>query len=306
MKLAENMAENPRSNSSSNGSDDVQRPRMDRRSTLKVLGGIALGAGFGGALSVKYALEIETRWLAVESLSIPIAALPSALDGLRVVCLSDFHLHPFTQIDLIEDAVQISNKLSPDLVCLLGDYVFEEARSIWELAPVLAELHAPAGIFAILGNHDLWTDAEVVRSGLRSSGIPVLENEHVQLDLGGSTLILAGLEDGWSGDPDLERALSGVNPHHPVVLMMHEPDFADTLCLDSRVSIQLSGHSHGGQVRIPGLGAPFLPRYGEKYDQGLYNVMGKWLYTTRGVGVIGPPARFNCRPEITLITLRTA
>lgn len=306
MKQSERLPDYSHLNRSTYGGDDVQRPRLNRRSFLKALCGISLGAGFGGALGVKYALEIEPRWLAVESLSIPIAALPSALDGLRVVCLSDFHLHPYTQIDLIEDAVLIANDLSPDLVCLLGDYVFEDARSIQELAPALAELHAPAGIFAILGNHDLWTDADVVRSGLRSSGIPVLENEHVQLDLGGSSLILAGLEDGWSGEPDLERALSGVNPRHAVILMMHEPDFADTLCLDSRVSLQLSGHSHGGQVRVPGLGAPFLPRYGEKYDMGLYNVMGKWLYTTRGVGVIGPPARFNCRPEITLITLRCA
>jgi len=302
----ERMTESLRSDSSIGGIDAIRHPRMNRRTFLKALGGIALGAGFGSAMGVKYAFEIEPRWLAVESLSIPIAALPSALDGLRMVCLSDFHLYPYTQIDLIEDAVQITNKLSPDLVCLLGDYVFEDARSIQELAPVLAQLRAHAGIFAILGNHDLWTDAEVVRSGLRSSGISVLENEHVQLDLGDGTLILAGLEDGWSGSPNLERALTGVNPRLPVVLMMHEPDFADTLCLDSRVSLQLSGHSHGGQVRIPGLGAPFLPRYGEKYDQGLYNIKGMWLYTTRGVGVIGPPARFNCRPEITLMTLRTA
>ena len=116
-------------------------------------------------------------------------------------------------------------------------------------------------------------------------------------------IFLAGLDDGWSGQPDLNLALQNLSPGIPTILLMHEPDFADIFSKDKRVSLQLSGHTHGGQVRIPGLGAIVLPDYGKKYEQGLYRVKDMWLYTNRGIGVIWPAVRFNCRPEITEITL---
>jgi predicted MPP superfamily phosphohydrolase len=262
--------------------------------------------GLAGALGVKYAREIEPHLLQLEQVNVPLLPAASGLAGTRIVCLSDFHLYPYTEIDLIEDCVQQVNRLEADFVCLLGDYVFSRADAIVELAPVLARIQAEHGRYAILGNHDLWTDAHLVASVLEKNGIPLLANEHLKLDLPGGTLILAGLEDGWSGSPDLDAALPEDTDGTPVILMMHEPDFADRYHEDGRVDLQLSGHTHGGQVRLPGIGAPFLPRYGQKYDQGLYDLGGMWLYTTRGIGVIGPPLRFNCRPEITLLTLRSA
>ena len=279
--------------------------KITRRGFLKAVGTTALGLGVSGLAGYGYVFYVEPRWLSIEHVDVPIYGMAETFDGFKIVCLSDFHLHPYTQIDFIAKVVAASNELNPDAVCLLGDYVFESADSIYELAPVLAGLESTYGVFAVLGNHDLWSDAAVVRSGLESAGIRVLVNESVPLRLGGDNLILAGLDDGWSGEPDLSLALEGSPQGSPVIMMLHEPDFADHYARDGRVRLQLSGHTHGGQVRIPGLGGPFRPEYGRKYDDGLVDLEGMWLYTTRGIGVIGPPARFNCRPEITEITLRS-
>jgi predicted MPP superfamily phosphohydrolase len=205
----------------------------------------------------------------------------------------------------VRESVTRANDLQPDLILLTGDYVLETADSIFELAPVLAELNATHGIYAVLGNHDHWTDAGVVRQGLKESGLPVLHNEGVAVGVGTGTLYVAGIDDSWSGQPDLEAALSGLPASAPAVLLAHEPDFADKYLADGRVALQLSGHSHGGQVRLPGVGPLVLPRFGQKYHNGLNRVQNSWVYTTRGIGVIGPPVRFNCPPEITEITLTT-
>ncbi len=278
--------------------------KITRRGFLKAFGTTALGLGVSGLAGYGYVFYVEPHWLSIERIDVPIYDLPDTFEGFKIVCMSDFHLHPYTQIDFIKKVVSSANELSPDLVCLLGDYVFEGADSIYELAPVLAGLESIYGVFAVLGNHDLWTDAAVVRSGLESVGIRVLVNESVLLRRGDDNLILAGLDDGWSGEPDLSLALENLPQGSPVIMMLHEPDFADHYTRDGRVRLQLSGHSHGGQVRLPGIGAPFLPDFARKYDDGLVEIEGMWLYTTRGIGVIGPPARFNCRPEITEITLQ--
>jgi predicted MPP superfamily phosphohydrolase len=279
---------------------------LSRRCFMKTLGISALSITAAGLLGYGYVFHVEPEWLSLERVQVSIAKLPSGFQGFRIVCLSDFHFEPFTRLDFIRRVVRRVNDLEPDLICLLGDYVFAQADSIRELAPVLAGLHADQGVFAILGNHDLWTDAEVVQVGLEAEGIQVLVNQRVLLDSAGEVIVLAGLDDGWSGEPDLQQALEGTPKNTPVILMLHEPDLADQIALDGRVGLQLSGHSHGGQVRLPFFGAPFLPEYAHKYDQGLYRVRGMWLYVTRGIGVIYPPGRFNCRPEVTEITLVTA
>jgi predicted MPP superfamily phosphohydrolase len=256
--------------------------------------------GIGG---YQYSTRIEPNRLVVESLQVPIKNLKPGLEGFRIVQLSDIHLHPFIQIEFVEKAVELVNNLQPDLITLTGDYVYEGADSVFELAPVLASLNAKYGIFAVLGNHDLWTDAVVVRAGLEREGVSVLVNQGVTLSVGRDNIYLAGLDDAWSGQPDLSAALDGSATDIPVILLAHEPDFADISALDGRVSLQLSGHSHGGQVRLPGVGAPILPYLGQKYEQGVYRVNNMWVYTNRGLGVIPPPVRLNCPPEITEITL---
>ncbi|MFQ5611736.1 MAG: metallophosphoesterase [Anaerolineae bacterium] len=277
--------------------------QLSRRKFLKAFGQVALGYGLAAVGGYEYSARIETTWLQVERVTVPLKGLRSGLEGFKIVHLSDIHLHPFIQIDLVREAVDIANGLQPDLVVLTGDYVLERAGSIFELAPALARLNARYGVFAALGNHDLWTDASLVQAGLVEAGLPVLRNSGLALGVGQEQLYLAGLDDAWSGRPDLPAALAGLPPDAPAILLVHEPDFADEFSRDGRVALQLSGHSHGGQVRLPLIGAPVLPMYGRKYDMGLYRVNNMWLYTNRGLGMVGPPLRFNCRPEITELTL---
>lgn len=260
-----------------------------------------------GTATYTYGTWIETDWLEVEDIEIAIPGLPTALDGFRIVQLSDFHLYPHTRLELIRKAVEESNLLKPDLAVLTGDFVLSTAQAIDDLAPVLASLNPRLGIFAILGNHDYWQGADVVTRGLETAGIPLLINRGVTLAHQNAAFHLAGVDDIWSGRPDLDAALAGATGDAtgdtPVILLAHEPDFADRVAADGRVDLQLSGHSHGGQVRLPFLGAPFLPPYGRKYDLGHYTIGKMQLYTNRGLGVTAP-IRLNCPPEVTLITLR--
>ena len=258
--------------------------------------------GLAAVASYFYASRVETENLRLEKVRIPVQGLGPGLDGLRVVLMADFHLYPHTTIDLIGRAVQMANRLKPDLIVLGGDYVLREVDSIFDLAPVLAGLNAKHGVFSILGNHDHWSGAEVVSRGLQKSRLPLLRNQGVTLAVGRDRLYLAGLDDGWVRRHDLGLALDNRPSGVPTVALMHEPDFADEFSQDHRVSVQLSGHSHGGQVRFPFIGSPFLPPYGRKYDQGLYRVGRMWLYTNVGIGVTAP-VRLNCPPEVTEITL---
>lgn len=277
--------------------------KLNRRQFLKTLGLVAAGGALLSGGGYTYITQVETGWLVVEQVQVPIKDLKPALEGFKIVHMSDLHLHPYTQADFVQEAVTLANRLNPDVVALTGDYVLETHEAIFELAPILAGLNPRYGIFATLGNHDHWTNAAVVHEGLVREGVKVLQNEHVTLNFNGAALSLAGIDDVWSGQPDLKTALPDGLTAGPTILLAHEPDFADQSAQDGRVALQLSGHSHGGQVRLPGLGAPVLPYLGQKYDVGLNQVNQMWVYTTRGVGLIGPPIRFNCPPEITEITL---
>ena len=274
--------------------------KVTRRGFLKWAGGAVLG----GAAGVGYVTKIEPEWLSVEQQIISLPKLPAGLDGYKIVQLSDFHLYPFTSIDLIEKTVARTNELAPDLVVLTGDYVLETAASIFDLAPELAKLNPRHGIFAVLGNHDHWTEAAVVKQGLAEQGIELLHNRGVLLNE--SQFLLAGVDDLWSGTPDIEGALANWREGVPTILLAHEPDFADDFLGDGRIQLQLSGHTHGGQVRVPGVGPVVLPRYGQKYHNGLYQVGPSQVYVNRGIGIIGPAVRLNCPPEITEFVLRAA
>ncbi len=281
--------------------DTKKQPRNPkRRRFLKRSLGLLLGAG---GSSLAYGWRYGAKHPVVERVAVPIAHLPEAAEGLRIIQLSDIHLHPYTDISLVRAVVEQVNSLKPDLVVLTGDYVLRQASDIFELAPVLATMNTRHGIFSVLGNHDLWTSKKTVTQGLVKAGIPVLENTGLVLGSKNPLLYLAGTDDGWSGHPDWNAALEKRTDNLPTVLLLHELDFADTSAQDPRIALQLSGHSHGGQIRIPGVGALKLPLHGRKYDMGLYRVGQMWLYTTRGVGVTGIPIRLNCRPEITELTL---
>ncbi len=275
--------------------------KISRRKFLKLSTGAVAGSVIA-ATGYLYAND-ESGQPVIERVQIPIKNLKPALEGFRIVLLSDFHLYPFTKLEVIQRAFALTTSLKPDLILLGGDYVTREAEAIFELVPVLSSLNAKHGVLTIIGNHDIWTDLTAIKTGLQEARIPVLNNQGFTLSAHGARLYLAGLDDGWSGRPDLQAALADWPGDIPIIVAAHEPDLADEISLDGRVSLQLSGHSHGGQIRLPGIGAIILPYLGRKYDLGLYKVKGMWLYTNRGIGMVTEPVRFNCPPEVTEITL---
>jgi predicted MPP superfamily phosphohydrolase len=277
--------------------------KLPRRSAMKFIGISSLGLGLSSALGYLYAFQIEPHWLQTEHIRIPISNLPTAFEGFKIVCLSDFHHEPGDGLRYPQKIVDAAIRLQPDVICLLGDYVFSDAHSIYALSNVLSELHAPYGVHAVLGNHDYWTDPDIVIQGLEQVGIAVLINEGISIQRGEKMIYIAGTDDGWSGNPDLELALEEVPIDAPVILLMHEPDFAESIYELHRVDLQISGHSHGGQIKPLFIEAPIRPEFARKYTAGLYQVGDMQLYVTRGVGTIPPRARFNCRPEITEIVL---
>ena len=243
--------------------------------------------------------------LMVEQVQIPLANLHPALVGFKIVQLSDFHIDPFFPIDLIRTAVTTANRLQPDLIVLTGDYISKVGDAMFALTPILAGLNARHGVYAIMGNHDVRRDERnnAVQRGLQQIRLPLLINRGITLTVGQGRLYLAGVDDGLWGRPDLKAAMAKLPADTPVILLAHEPDLADRYTLDRRIGLQLSGHTHGGQICLPGLGALYLPYLGCKYDRGLYRVNSTWLYTNRGIGSTRLPVRINCRPEITEFTL---
>lgn len=284
--------------------DRPLRQFVNRRTFLKLTGAATL-ATLGA--TVAYSLfENEADSPVVERVRIPIPNLPSALDGFRIVQISDIHYYPFTTIELVSRAVEIANQLQPDLTVLTGDFIWHEVEAVFELMPSLARLNAKYGVYAGLGNHDLWTDVKVVSRAIEQERLPLLVNQGVPIAAGKSTLYLASLDDGWSGKPDLTQTTASWSEDAVTVLLMHEPDLAPTYAVDKRIHLQLSGHSHGGQVRLPFYGPLILPYLSWQYPMGLYNINGMWLYTNRGLGTTNVPVRVNCAPEITELTLVNA
>ena len=280
--------------------NDGMARKITRRRFLKLVLGGAATAGLSALGGMGYTRLVEPRWLALERVDVPLPGLPASLDGFTIAQLADLHRGPdVTQEDIVL-AVELALRQKPDLVVLTGDYVTGSADYAPSCAEALSPLLASGDVLACLGNHDHWTDANAVAGALTGAGLTVLRNAAREVADG---LWVAAVDDVWEQHADLERALEGVPAGATVVLLAHEPDYADEVATDGRVSLQLSGHSHGGQVRLPFIGAPLLPYLGRKYPAGLYRVGEMWLYVNRGVGLIAPAVRFNCRPEVTLLRL---
>ena len=239
----------------------------------------------------------------VERVQVPIANLPGGLEGMTIAHLSDFHCGPHVHASSLRRAAQMAQSLKPDMIALTGDFVQRKTSYAEECAEALSILKAPLGVHTVLGNHDFWDDERKVAAALRRKGLAPMRNETRRVERGGVPLYIVGLDDVRFHRVDLARALRGVPDEAPKIVLVHEPDFADYAHADN-VLLQLSGHSHGGQIRLPRIGAPLLPSWGRKYPMGLRRSQrGVWVYTTRGIGVAMPPVRLNCPPEVTLLTL---
>jgi predicted MPP superfamily phosphohydrolase len=272
-------------------------------------------AGAAGAAAITGdAIFLEPNRPRLVRQEIPLQRLPAALDGLTIVQISDFHYDPHFGVRPIREAIRISNELQPDLVVLTGDFVTvpmlargsskrKAALQVEPCVELLRQLRARIGIFAALGNHDEFSDPLLISDTLAEGGFQVLNNTAVPIEHSGGRVWIAGVRDVIARKADLKRALQPVPAGEAVVLLAHEPDFADAVQWYP-VDLQLSGHSHGGQVCVPLLGPIYLPELGRKYPSGLRQLGPLTLYTNVGIGTIRIPARWNCPPEVTCITLR--
>ena len=280
---------------------------MSRRKFL--LGTGATAAGFA-----LYSGEIARHEIDVVQRPITIRNLPDPFHGYRIVQISDIHFEEFTEAFFLKRIIRHINTLAPDLVLLTGDFVtmgavnfFSGSHAAYHCAELLSAIACPLR-YAILGNHDIAVGAPIVTDALQAQGIPVLINRHVPIERKGSRLWLCGLEDPGTSSPDLNLTVPE-QPDGPVILLSHEPDYADKVVIHPRaplVDLMLSGHSHGGQIRLPFMRPLVLPPMGTKYFEGLYRFNNMQLYTNRGVGTVGVPFRLNCPPEITVLTLNPA
>jgi hypothetical protein len=245
----------------------------------------------------------EATSLSLERVEIFLKRLPPKLDGFRIVHLSDTHHSPFTDLSHIERAVKIANRLRPDMFALTGDYVSHKREYIAPVAAVLGELRSRYGTYACLGNHDHWTDAELVTHLFRGEGINMLVNDGFRFEARGSSFWLAGVDDYMAEKTDVPAALRGSYPDEMKLLLAHNPIiFRESARMG--IDLTLSGHTHGGQIKIRDEEKRILPR--RKLSSGLHKRKSSQIYITRGIGTVVLPVRYQCPPEISLLELRSA
>jgi predicted MPP superfamily phosphohydrolase len=243
-------------------------------------------------LAIAYAYLIEPRTVVLKRVEIPVRDLPRELDGFTIGVMADLHVET-TPRATIGRAVQMLVEERPEITVIAGDFA-ESASSL----PDIDELLEPLGIvYGVPGNWDRWTESLDYQD---LTGVDMLVNRGVS-PVG--SIWLCGIDTALLGHPSLDEALAGAPEGSFVILLAHEPDIASWVRPHHNISLQISGHSHGGQVRFPFVGPVFLPPLGREYPSGLRKAPGHWVYTTRGIGMSHIPVRFLCPPEVTLITL---
>lgn len=275
-------------------SDLTRRQFISRAAKTAGLVGITATSAYAGLIEL-YNYELTHTDVLIKN-------LPAAFSGFRITQISDVHHSPLVGIEEVQRVVEIAGGTNADLIVLTGDYTTERRRYIEPCAERLARLRAPAGVWAILGNHDHSTDPELTTRALKRVGIGVLRNANTTIRRGADYLQLVGIDD-WSwNQTDWAHALRGTTPTQPLILLSHQPLVFD-LPETQGFSLILSGHTHGGQVSLPLVGAPLRFMREFRYVRGLYERAGTQLYVSRGTGVIGLPVRLGARPEISVLRL---
>ncbi len=254
--------------------------------------------------SWSYVHAVEPRWLEVKTVDVTLPHLDKAFEGYKIVQLTDIHADRWMTEARIGGIVARVNQLEPDLVALTGDYVTMAAEEYGPNLAAFKHLLAKDGALSVLGNHDHWSDPQILKDILKEAGTPVLDNQVSTIERTGAKLNIAGVGDIWAQQDDLPKVIAQLPQDGAAILLAHEPDFADESSATGRFDLQLSGHSHGGQVHIPFV-KRVLPPMGKIYPAGRYQVGDMIQYTSRGVGVAGLRVRLNCRPEITLLRLHS-
>jgi uncharacterized protein len=279
----------------------VRLSKKFRSILLKIVRALLLGF-FLLFLSSVYAYKIEPIWFEVNRMDLKLPKLDRAFNGYRIVQISDLHAGDGIYRSQLEKVVEAVNAEQPDLVVITGDHITRIPKQHIELLDTLAKLHPRDLTISILGNHDVFNDAEPIRVAIEQAGIILLENSIYTLKRGEATLYIAGVGDVFAKEDKLDVVLAQLPPTGAAIMLAHEPDFADKTAATGRFGLQLSGHSHGGQIRFPFFDG-YLPNLAEKYPIGRYDLGNMIQYTNRGIGVVKLYARFNCRPEISVFDL---
>ncbi|HLR80357.1 MAG TPA: metallophosphoesterase [Bacillota bacterium] len=282
---------------------------MDRRTFLKkMLGGglsiIGLSSG-----TYYYAREMEPSMLNVQTKTISSTKLPKTFNNFKIIHFTDTHIGFHYTLEQFRQLVSKINEYKPDLIVFTGDLVDNPKKYVWNdtIIEQLRSLSATQGKFWVYGNHDHGGyGTDVVKRVMDRANFQLLKNEHTTIDLNNDRIVIAGVDDAILGKPNLTTALKNANPDLFTILLAHEPDFVEET-IHFPVDVQLSGHSHGGQVRFPFIGHLYTPRYAEKYVQGKYTFKNGalTLHVSNGIGTTRLPYRFLCKPEIHVFTLKS-
>ncbi len=276
---------------------------LTRRRALQLLGGgVVAATGAAG-----YAFGVEPDRLVVREVDLEIDELPDSFVGKKIAQLTDIHFEKEEDMQLMESVVKRVNALEPDIILYTGDFITSDMLSFEDLASYLDAMVPRMASVGIMGNHDVWHgDFHRMKKRFERGGMSFFRNDHMKLHEKGEHLFLNGLDSVWGGIPDVNRSFKGISDTAPCLTLMHEPDFFDTIAELGKNMVQFSGHTHGGQCRVPLIGyAPVKVKYGKKYILGHYqNERKQQLYVSSGVGTVSLRVRFACPPEIVLFTLK--
>lgn len=268
-----------------------------------LLGATLLGGAIG--IVVAWRARFITPYRArIQNVVVSLPRKHRNLSGLTIAFVSDTHVGPhFKADDLVHVAEQLE-RIQPDIVLFGGDYICESPRFMKQTAPMMGRMARAArlGAWGVVGNHDLANTRNRVMPPLEAEGISLLANQAVEVETDRGPLWLVGVDDALLGRPDLAAAFRDVPVDAAAICLWHEPDLAADVAPYGPF-LQLSGHTHGGQVRLPFFGALSTPLMGRKYVQGRFQIEDMELYVSRGLGIYRPPVRFNCSPELTLLRL---
>ncbi|MBL8168838.1 MAG: metallophosphoesterase [Acidobacteria bacterium] len=278
--------------------------KWTRRNVLKLSAASVTAVGLG---CLGYGAAVRQH-VEVSRVTVNVKNLPPEFAGLTIAHLSDIHHGPYTGQSYIARCVEIVNGLQPDLIALTGDFTFAGRRYVEPCAEVLSGLKARVGVYTVLGNHDYYVGASYVARALKAAGTTLLIDGLDRLEHRGAKLWLIGMDDMYYGTTDLRQLMRNVTGAHARVVFSHNPDFIEEFAAKNQhVDLLIAGHTHGGQIRFPVLGAPHIAsEYGQRYAMGMQERKRMQVYTTRGIGTILLPTRFACPPEIPLYTLQPA
>ncbi len=259
---------------------------------------------FGASAFVAYA-AVRTQDLDVTTDELASPDVPEEFDGARVVFLADVHTGPFFSRERTAELVDAVNALEPDVILLGGDYVGGRVGAAPDFYAEAARFEAPLGVYAVLGNHDVWEGADEARAGLDEAGIGLLDNDSISLELDGASIRLAGVQDLYTGESDVETAGTGIEADEFAILVSHNPDvFPNGIAATPGMwDLALAGHTHGGQIALGEVKPVVTSMYGDRFSGGWTTEEGTPILVTRGVGTVTVPVRIGATPEVHVITL---